>query len=248
MRLLSLLTAIGLLTAPRLAAQTVVGRITAEAGGLPLSGASVSLRHANGEQVARTETDQAGLFSVRAAQAGEYVVTADFLGYTRLESPLMQLGEDATVSVDFELPTDPIEVEGLRVEVERQREVHRRVAQYGVDSRLLGPRLVSRSEIAKRETASNFGQVLQWQNLASVSVKWTELPPAVCVRLGRGQPGCALMVLDGQVIDAEYAATVPPQSLEAIVVLRPVEATLSFGTDATNGAILLFTTAAVRAP
>lgn len=230
--------------ATRLEGQTVTGRVTAESDGTALQAVSVTLLLASNDVVRRAITDEQGRYHLDASEAGDYRVVADHLGYRRLESPLARIGADQTVTIDFELPIDPIEVEGVEVEVQRREELRRRVMQYGVSVEWIGARFVPRSEIEKRETALNIGQVLQWQNLAGIKVLWSDSPiPSLCVRSVRAGSRCALTVLDGVVIDDEFAASVPPQSLEAVVVLRPMEATLSFGTDGGGGAVLLFTRA-----
>ena len=238
------LIALGILTAAfasPTAGQVVLGHVTAETTGEPLGGVAVTLLLESSGSVRRTITDEEGLYELRAPAAGEYRVVADHLGYRRLESPLMEVGADRTISIDFELPIDPVEVEGIEVEVERREELQRRLAQYGVTPELLGGRLVPRSEMEKRPTALNVGEVLQWQNLAGIRVSYADAPPALCVRVARGRDGCALTVLDGVLVSEEFAASILPEHLEAVAILRPTEATLSYGTIGSVGAILLFT-------
>jgi Carboxypeptidase regulatory-like domain len=232
-------------TASNVAGQAVTGRVTNDVDSIALRGVSVLLISESGDVERRAITDPTGRFLIRAS-AGNYRVVADHLGYQRLESPLMRVAIDQTVTIDFELPIDPIEVEGVRVEVQRHEELLRRVAQYGVFLNNIGRRYVPRSEIERRETALNAGEILQWQNLAGVTVAWGNVPPTLCVQVTRNRGRCALTVLDGAVVDDEFAASVPPEYLEAIVVLTPMEATLSYGTDGGGGAVLLFTRASVR--
>lgn len=230
-----------LLTAPTsVEAQTVTGRVTADLDGVALRGVSVLLVSESNESVRRVSTDESGTYVLRAA-ASSYRVVADHLGYERLESPLFTLTDDQTVNIDFELPMDPVEVEGIRVEVEQREELRRRVNQYGVNVDNIGARYVARDAIMRRATATHLGQILVWQNLAGIRIRYNETPPSICVQAVRGRVRCALTVLDGQVIDDEFAASIPPEMLEAIVVLTPVEATLSYGTDGGGGAVLLFT-------
>ena len=222
-------------------AQIVSGRVTAEATGTPLGAVSVSLLLESYSTVRRTITDQEGRYVLEAPVAGDYRVVADHLGYRRLESPLATVAANRTVTIDFELPIDPIEVEGLEVEVRQSEALRRHLTHYGVVPEQLGGRFVPRSEIEKRPMAQNVGEVLQWQNLAGIRVVWSNAPPSLCVRVTRGRNGCALTALDGVLVDDEFAASIPPESLEAVVILRPAEAALSFGTIGSVGAVLLFT-------
>lgn len=220
--------------------QTVTGRVTADTDGAALRGVSVLLIRGADEIATRVLTDETGLYRM-SAPAGDYRVVADHLGYQRLESPLMKVAIDQTVTIDFELPIDPVEVEGVKVEVERREELRRRVALYGVDIQRIGSRFVPRGEIERRGTALNIGEVLQWQNWAGVRVEFSNTPPSLCVQFTRGRARCALTVLDGAVVDDEFAASIPPEMLEAVILLTPMEATLSFGTGGGGGAVLLFT-------
>ena len=72
--------------------------------------------------------------------------------------------------------------------------------------------------------------------------------PFVCVRIRRGAANCALTVLDGQIVDSELLGMYPPEALGGILVLSPMEATLSFGTAGGDGAILLFSRAGLARP
>lgn len=227
-------------TAASVEAQTVTGHVTAELDGVALRDVSILLLSESNETLRRVSTDGSGLYVIQAP-ASSYKVVADHLGYERLESPLVALADDQTVTIDFELPIDPVEVEGVRVEVEQREALRRRVSQYGVNINNIGRRYVPRDVIMRRATATNLGQILVWQNLAGIRIRFNETPPSLCVQAVRGRVRCALTVLDGQVIDDEFAASIPPHALEAIVVLTPVEATLSYGTDGGGGAVLLFT-------
>jgi len=240
---LFLASALCALLANGVGAQTVAGRVIADTDGIPLRNVSVSLLLESGDAVGRTLTDDEGRFVLQAPTPGVYRVVADHLGYRRLESPLATVGPDQMMTIDFELPIDPIEVEGIGVEVQRRAELKRRIAQYGVSMDHVGARFIPRSEIERRPTALNIGQVLQWQNLAGVTIEWSNsVPPALCVKVTRLRASCATVVLDGNVVSEEFAASIPLEMLEAVLILTPVEATLSYGTDG-DGAVLLFTRA-----
>ncbi len=245
MRTLALLAVLSTALASSVGAQTITGRVTADSDGIPLRDVSVELLLASYDPVRRVATDDRGRYRIDAPVPGDYRVVADHLGYLRLESPLAAVRAGDTVTIDFELPVDPVELEGIEVEVDRLEQLRRRVTQYGVRLDHIGARFVRRSEIERRSPASNLGQVLQWQNVAGISVKWTNLPPSLCVQAVVGRDRCAIAVLDGSPIDHELAASMPLESLEAVVILTPEEATLSFGTDGGGGAVLLFTRASV---
>jgi len=228
--------------APGARAQTATGVVTAEDTGAPLEAASVALLSARRDVVRRVATDSGGRYVLRVPEPGAYIVVADHLGHLQLESPLASFVDEQTVTIDFELPVDAIELDGIRVEAERQADLRRRVGLYGVRPQELGLRWVDRDAIERRQTATDFGVALQWQAIPSLTVIRSEDaggPPSVCARYRGG--GCAMTVLNGQPVPLDAAAMVPPIAIEAIVFLTPSEATLSFGTEGGNGAVLLFT-------
>ncbi len=237
------LVAATVLPAHGLTAQDVSGLVTDEAG-RPLPAAVITLHDSDGEAVTRTISGEDGRYRLEVKREGEYRVAADNFGYVRLETPLAALG-DRPVTIDFELPADPVELDELRVEVEQNEQLREAVEMFGVRPEMLGRRFVPRSEIEKREISRDFGQILQWQSIAGMQIIRPEdvgsVVPDVCVILSRH--GCALTALDGGLVSREFAASIPPEILGGVVVLKPVEATLVFGTEGAPGAVLLFTRA-----
>lgn len=101
-----------------LSAQTVQGRISDEMSGEPLAFADVRLLTVDPEVAAVGVSDSAGRYRIRAPEPGSYRVQVDLIGYARLLSPLLALRAGRTITADFELPADPVELEGLRVEAD----------------------------------------------------------------------------------------------------------------------------------
>jgi hypothetical protein len=250
-RLRLLLPALGiLLGGPRAThAQIVQGRITDELAGQPLHAVEVRLLTADDDVAAVAVSDSVGSYAVRAPRGGVYRVQADLLGYLQLRSPLLDLPEGRTVTADFEMPNDPIELEGLRVEVEAIERIREELRSYGVRVDALGEGFVDAETIASIPSASDFGKVLQWRSVPGmrvvrsddVSVAARVGNPRVCVRLIPGRPQCAVTVLNGTRITLEAAYLVPAAALQAIAVLQPEDATTLYGTDGVGGAVLLFT-------
>lgn len=239
----ALLVCVGLLLpASETHAQAAAGRVTDESTGEPVAGAMISLLDSEREVARRVVSDSAGRYTVEAPDPGEYWLLADFLGYELLESPLLRFAGGDTVTVDFELPVDAIELEGLEVAAQRNEKLRERVRLWGVRPAELGARWVDREQIERWQTAEDFGVALRAQSIPGVQVvRGVEIDgsPVVCVRIRGG--GCALVVWNGQPVSEVTAALIPPMSLEAVVLLTPMEATLSYGTDGGNGAVLLFT-------
>lgn len=221
------------------------GALTDVSGNVPLALAQVQLLLADGTLITSVTTDPDGRFRIIANREGPYRLRVDLLGYQRLESPLLNLWAGKTVSADFELPADPIELEGLRVEVETSERVKEDLRMFGVSVDELGQRFIDQATINRRTTASDFGGVLQWQSVPGLQVlrgdDQSPPSPTICVRQVPGRTTCALTVLNGSPVALETAYSIPREALRAIVVLNPVEATLIFGTGAAGGAVLLFT-------
>jgi hypothetical protein len=237
-----------LLGGPRAAhAQIVQGRITDELAGEPLHAVEVRLLTADGDVAAVAASDSVGSYAVRAPRGGEYRVQADLLGYVQLRSPLLDLPDGRTVTADFEMPNDPIELEGLRVEVEAMERIREELRSYGVRVDALGEGFVDAETIASTPSARDFGKVLQWRSVPGMRVVRSDdlsqgpLKAWVCVRLLAGRAECAVTVLNGTRITLEAAYLVPAEALQAIAVLTPQDATTLYGTDGFGGAVLLFT-------
>jgi len=234
-----------------LSGQEVVGHVVDETAGQPLAGVDVLLLNADGRIVARTLSDNLGNYVIELSGPGNFKVAADRMGYHRLTSPLGSFVRGQSAIVDFELPPDPVEIEGIRVEAERRREFEERLTLYGVRIEDLGNRFIDQAEIERRQAAKDFGEVLQWSAIAGVNLVRQENlyqspGPFLCVtylraRTAGGMNRCALTLLDGQRITLAAAAEIPPEILGAIVFLKPLEATLVLGTDGGGGAVLLFT-------
>ncbi len=243
---LAVLALTGARPAP-LVAQTVHGRATSEDTGLPLQGVEIALSREDGDVVSRVLSDADGRYVMRIPEDGAYRISADLFGYLRLETPLVALETDRSPLVDFEMPADPIELDEVRVSVERREELVSRTRTYGVQPDFLGERFVTIEAIEKRPTAGDFGQILQWQSIPGIRVRRgvdTGDRPWVCVMLTRSRD-CAITVLDGAVVPSEVAGQIPTEILGGMVVLTPMEATTSFGTDGGNGAVLIWTKGAL---
>lgn len=221
-----------------LSAQAVQGRISDEMSREPLAFADVRLLTVDQEVAAAGVSDSAGRYRIGAPEPGSYRLQVDLIGYGRLLSPLLALRAGRTITADFELPADPVELEELRVEADALERIRDDLRMYGVRLDDLGERFVDQAAIERRWAARDFGQVLQWQSVPGMTVIRSDF--RVCVRLVADRARCALVILNGARIGLETAALVPPESLRAMAVLQPAEATLIYGTQGGGGAVLLF--------
>ena len=64
-----------------LSAQIVRGQVIDSIGGVPITDAGVALLDSSGTAVARTITDEAGVFVLHAPHRGEYRLAIEYVGY-----------------------------------------------------------------------------------------------------------------------------------------------------------------------
>ena len=102
-------------------AQVVQGRLMDAETGEPVSNGTVALRSGLGTVVTRTEADSVGAYSLTAPRPGMYSLMATALGYQPTSTLQFEVGAEGVTPVDVRLEPEPIELDSLNVEAERQR-------------------------------------------------------------------------------------------------------------------------------
>lgn len=220
------------------------GELLDESNEEPVPEATLTLRSRDGEEVAQAVSDSAGHFALPAPGPGEYRIEAVRIGYEELRTPLLRLDGEEVPGVEILLRPLPVPLEGFDV-VGRATEQH--LSMLGLRAEDLGNRLVTRDEI-EDVPARHLGDVLRHQNIAGLNVIEPEQAVGqfrLCLALrrarrGNGKSRCALVVLNGQVVSGDLLELVPPEFVETIVVLHPVQAARLYGTLGGAGAVLLF--------
>ncbi len=236
--------------------QTVYGVVVGEDDGFPVADADVALVDEGGAAAVTAMSDSVGAFWLAAPAAGRYRVVVQRTGYRSFASSPLDLVTGRRRHVRIELKVEPIPLPGIVAETEANRAARvaraaraarAELAFYGVRLNDLGSRFISPESVAKREmTARNVGDIVRWQSIPGVRVE--NDTDGVCVVVtghggslsGMGSP-CALVVLNNAIIDPAAAALYPPEAVAWMAVLHPTEAVLEFGTEATGGALLIFT-------
>ncbi len=103
------------------AAQIIQGRLLDAETGEPIGSGIVTLRGHLGTEVARTGTDSLGAYSLTAPEPGLYTLLVEALGYRSTGTPQFDLGAEVSTTIDVQLSPEPIELDPLNVEGERQR-------------------------------------------------------------------------------------------------------------------------------
>jgi hypothetical protein len=106
-------------------AQTVRGRLLESGSGDPIMLGAVALLDTTLTVIDEVFTNEKGNFILQAPRPGSYYVLADRLGYQRSVDGILELGPGGDISVDFYLRPQPIVLDSLTVEAERQRRVRR---------------------------------------------------------------------------------------------------------------------------
>jgi len=106
-------------------AQIVRGRLLESGSGEPIMLGTVALLDTTMAVIDEAFTNDKGAFILEAPRAGAYFVLADRLGYVRSVDGILELGEGGEISVDYYLRPQPIVLDSLTVEAERQRIVRR---------------------------------------------------------------------------------------------------------------------------
>lgn len=247
---LPLVLAVLAATAPTAVAQPVLsGRVVEELSGVPIPRAEVLFADAGGVVLATTVSDAAGRFAIASPVPGVLVLQARVEGFEPVTSRV-RLEADQHAEVTIEMIPAAIEIAGLTVTVDALGETRKELARWGVLLEDLGERFIPEEAIDARYGSRDMGEVIGAEALPGVTAHRGEntvpgLGNFLCISMTRGRTGagfgrCALTVVDGLPVPPEAAANIPVQTLRAIVVLRPSEATLVYGTAGGGGAVLLF--------
>lgn len=115
------LIVMALLIAPAAAgAQSVAGRVTDRASGLPLPGMLVALVDSAGSSIASAMTDEGGRYQLLAPAAGTYRLRAAAIGFLSEVSPELRLAAGEVTSFPFVFGAQPRRLPAVRV-VGKQR-------------------------------------------------------------------------------------------------------------------------------
>lgn len=235
------------------AGQRIAGQVLDEVRASPVAGALVVLLDRDGNEQAQVLADGEGRFVLAPPAPGEFYLQATRLGYAPTRSPLLALGTEGSAHLELMMRPLPIGLEGFEVEVDAAEEAAEELRLAGVEPRALGPRWIGADAIAAVPIKRDVGTVLEHQAIGGARVirpenqrPGTDPRMGLCVSMARARTGsgrgtCVLIVLDGVAIRGDAALTVDPESVAAMALLTPAEATLLYGTRAGAGALLIWT-------
>jgi hypothetical protein len=111
--------ALATLTMSPVQAQILEGYLLEGGSGSPIAGGRVGLFTPRGFTIDVGVSDDSGFFQMAAPETGVYFLTADADGFVDLTHGDFELAEGESTSFDVYLRPQPVELEGVEVEVER---------------------------------------------------------------------------------------------------------------------------------
>ncbi len=215
----------------------VSGHILDAASGAPVTDAEVWLRGTS----FRAVTGSRGDFRFGDVPPGTYMMFARHLQYgTKQDTLIVQSGR--TMTVDMRVDTRAIEIAPITVTVES----------VPTTRRAMGGFTITREDIDKvRGRVRDAADILQAQHVPGIIVR-RRSDSSLCVGYTSGQVrmyqnvsgGCVPMTIfinDVRATNTDLALQMPPESIDRIVVFKPLEAGNLFGAGSANGVLVIYT-------
>ncbi len=248
---------------PRKSAVDLHGRVT-DSAGAPLSGASVSLKGIR----YNTSTDNKGNFSFPSVPQGQYTLIVSYIGYAKTESKIVIDGKTLNVTIVLHTASSALDqIQVIAYGTESKRFSIGSVTTVNADiieeQPVTNPILALQGQVPGLAINSTSG-VPGSQVLAQVRGQNTLLPNTSLPK-GYDQP---LFIIDGvpfapqnNVVSQLYSLAnalpssggisqgggispfnnIDPNDIESISVLRDADATSIYGTQGSNGVIIITT-------
>jgi hypothetical protein len=186
-------------------------------------------------------TGSNGEFRFRDVPPGTYMMFARHLQYGTKQDTLV-VPSGRTIVVEMGVDTRAIEIAPITVTVEAEP----------ITRRAMGGLTITRAEIDKvRGRVRDAADILQSQHLPGVIIR-RRADSSLCVGYSSGQVrmlnnesgGCVPMVVfinDVRATNTDLALQMPPESIDRIVVFKPIEAGNLFGAGSANGVLIIYT-------
>jgi hypothetical protein len=232
-------------------AQTIRGRIVDAETGEPVTLAYVELLEADRDPVTAGVAGVDGAFSVRAPSSGSFLLYVRRDGYETLTDGLFELGPGSIAEVRVGLTPEPIELDALTVEAER--DITRLEASGFYDRVLTAPGYFLSREDIERVGSSRTADV--FQRIPRVEVDATRpltgpdvmQYPAILMRMGADFCSPTLYVdrhvvangVSGPVRPDDYVSTSEIEAIE--VYARAAQAPVDFDPINDCGVVLIWT-------
>jgi len=213
----------------------VSGRIVDAKSGQVIAEAEVWLRGTS----FRAITGPDGRFRLGEVPPGSYMMFVRHIGYG-VKQDTLDVPSGEQISVDMRVDVKAFEIAPLTVTVESRPSTER----------AMGGVVIDRGSIDKvRGRVRDAADIIQSQNLPGVIIR-RRGDGSLCVGYAPGQvrmmfnSGCVPMVIfinNVRATNTELALQMPPESIDRIILYRPVEAGALFGLGSGNGVLAIYT-------
>lgn len=207
-----------------------------------VASAAVSLLDSTRHEVLRVTSDRQGRYTLRAGGPGRYIVRAQKLGFTPSMSRWLRLEAGQTLDYEIALEVAPRQLDSVRITTRAADAPDESLS--GMDVRTMAGDIINPVQVDQiRAGAANYLEVIG----RVPNLNWIR-PDTLCVRSLRSN-GCLEIFLDdiliarpqdvvGQVMAHSGVAL---EQIHHIVLLRPAEAGVLYGTGSYNGVVLIYT-------
>jgi hypothetical protein len=213
---------------------------------LGISGAEISVIHADGAARIQAVTDSAGRFRVGVSGPGEYRLRVRHVAYTAIDSDPVRVGPGETVRIEIRLAETRIPVEPLIVTV---RTTDSRLAEFH-ERRLAANsgRFITRADIERRPTARTSDLL---RSVPGVTVVGVQMPGRARTRYlirmrGAGATCEPAIYIDGQAVRQLTESTIDdllePSVIEGVeVYTSSATAPARYAAQGSCGVVLFWT-------
>ncbi|MGQ0766646.1 MAG: carboxypeptidase regulatory-like domain-containing protein [Gemmatimonadota bacterium] len=232
--------------------QSIIGSVANRTDSAPLHDALVSLIDTTGGMVAAVRTDRRGRYTINVPGSGVYAVVASNPGFKRVVSGWLEVTASETLDVKLRLDRQATVLSPIVVSAQRDSLMEFRVR--GVPLKTLAGSVITQAEFKQAsEGTTRTTEAIQNLRIPTVYLKSFEVSvgdPRVdgfrtCLTFIRTD-GCITIVIDGLRLSSDdqlfhLDEVVRPEQVKGMVMLRPAEAWVLFGTDTANGVLLIIT-------
>ncbi|MCC6318256.1 MAG: carboxypeptidase regulatory-like domain-containing protein [Gemmatimonadaceae bacterium] len=240
-------------------AQVAVGTIRAGESRSPLSGAFVALLDTSASVVGGVSTDDRGRFTLHAPEPGTFALMARHPGYQRTITAWLQFGALDSLEVNISLAATAHTLSPIVVTTQRQELLDMELK--GVALRTVNGTFVTQAEIEYSAVGTRrLTEVIQNLRIPSLSLRHYRISTGdprldgdrTCLVLTRAaRNACVTVVIDGlRYTDLDDLLHlddfISPEQVKAMVFVRPSESGSLFGSESTNGVLLIITKTGAR--
>lgn len=212
--------------------QSVSGQVRSAGQSSAIAGAEIALLDSIGHTIARTRSSDSGAFRMAIPEPGPFRLRATRLGYRSVLSPWMVANVGESLSYEFSLDVLPQALAPVTTTAESDPA---RIGQrFGLDPKNINAFVVSPDSLASyRRTASQLVDILRRVTIpGGLSVREEDSGEPCIVLIGRDRH-CMLILVDDLV--TPHVRDLDLSTIEDIVIMRPSEAGLWFGSLSQGG-------------